>query len=363
MTRLIEDVKLDICDVLMVPKRSLVPSRKDTKLSRKFIFLNSGGVWEGFPLIAANMDTTGTIAMSRVLASEDCMTCLHKHYPLEELKDFFANDPAKDRVFYTLGIRDDDIERLQQFSKLFPLRYVCLDVANGYTKYFVDKVKYVRDLLPEAVIMAGNVCTPEMVQELLIAGGADIVKIGIGPGSVCTTRIITGCGYPQFSAVLECADAAHGLRGHICSDGGCTQPGDIAKVFGAGADFVMVGGMLAGTDECDGKWETAAEVIWDEDGKVPPKVTGQTIKKNLKFYGMSSREAMDRYSGGVAHYKAAEGKCVKVPYKGPALDVVRDIKGGVSSGMSIVGAVNLKDLSKCAAFIKVNRTHNQIFGG
>ena len=229
-------------------------------------------------------------------------------------------------------------------------KYICLDVANGYSNAFVDFIREVRDCFPDVAIMAGNVATKEMVQEYLFAG-ADIVKVGIGPGSVCTTRKITGVGYPQLSAVIECADAAHGLGGHICADGGCKTSGDVAKAFGAGADFVMVGGLLAGHDECRG--EVFTEVANLE--------TGEECKV-MRFHGMSSREAMEEHYGGVASHRAPEGKEVEVPYRGPVENTVQEILGGLRSACTYSGAKSLKDLSKCTTFVRVNRTHNTVFG-
>jgi len=193
----------------------------------------------------------------------------------------------------------------------------------------------------------------------LIFNGVDIVKIGIGPGSVCITRKIAGVGYPQLSAIIECADAAHGLGGHVCADGGCQMPGDIAKAFGAGADFVMLGGMFSGCDECEGDWEYNYEL---EEVKQDDSEWVRKEKIALKFYGMSSKDAMEKYSGGVANYRAPEGKMVSVPYKGKVETVVQEILGGLRSACTYVGALKLKDLSKCTTFVKVNRTHNTHFG-
>ena len=215
-------------------------------------------------------------------------------------------------------------------------------MANGYSEYFTDVIKQVRDAWPDSVIMAGNVVTGEMTEQLILSG-ADIVKVGIGPGSVCTTRLKTGIGYPQLSAVIECADAAHGLKGLVCSDGGCVAPGDVAKAFGGGADFVMLGGMLAGHDECLGE---------------PIEKEG---KKYKRFYGMSSSEAMKKYAGGVANYRSSEGKSVDIPYKGPIENTVLDILGGLRSTCTYVGAPQLKELSKRTTFIRVNQQMNEVF--
>jgi GMP reductase len=341
--RIENEVKLDYSDVLICPKRSEAPSRKNVVLSRKFNFLNSGAEWEGVPIVAANMSTVGTFAMAKALEKFGMMVCLHKHYETNRVVEFLRNTQA----FYTLGIKDDDFEKLTFFKEKFGYapKFICLDVANGYTKFFVDKCREIRNAFKDSVLMAGNVCTPEMVQELLLAGGVDIVKIGIGPGSACTTRIVAGVGYPQLSACIECADAAHGLRGHIVADGGCTTSGDIAKALGAGADFVMLGGMLGGHDECEGDWEL------DSSGN----------KKYLRFYGMSSKEAMEKFNGGVAKYRASEGRSAKIPYRGSVEETIQEILGGLRSTCTYVGTENIKDLSKCCKFVRVNNTHNRIF--
>ena len=302
--------------------------------------------WAGIPIIAANLDTVGTMKMATVLHDLNMLTCLHKYYPLEELIDFFATNPASRSTFYTLGIRDEDFDKLKDIRPEGGghARLICVDAANGYTKFFVDRVKQVRELCPWAILMAGNVATPEMVQELLIGGGADIVKVGIGPGSVCTTRMMTGVGYPQLSAIVECADAAHGNKGHICADGGCRRPGDVVKAFGAGADFVMLGGMLAGTEECEGEWVMV-------DGK-------KTVAEILRHV---QREAQEKHHGGVKDYIAAEGKCVEVASKGPVKAVLQEVAGGLRSGCAYVGADRLKDLSKCCTFVRCTRTQNPLF--
>jgi GMP reductase len=343
--RIEADLKLDFDDVLIRPKRSVAPSRASVDLQRAFRFRNAlpAAGWQGTPVMASNLDTVGTMRMAKALHELNMLTCLHKYYPVERLIDFFTTDPASRSTFYTLGIRDEDFDKLKMFVEQTgdKARLVCVDAANGYTKFFVDRVREVRELCPWATILAGNVATPEMVQELLIGGGADIVKVGIGPGSVCTTRAMTGVGYPQLSAILECADAAHGNKGQICADGGCRKPGDLAKAFGAGADFVMVGGMIAGTDECEGEWVIA-------DGQ----------KQSMKFYGMSSVEAQEKHQGGVKDYVAAEGKCVTIPYKGPVADVLRQVMGGLRSACAYVGADRLKDLSKCCTFVRCTNTHH-----
>ena len=362
--------KLDFDDVLMVPQRTKTASRKNVDLSRFFKFYHSQRVWKGTPVMAANMDTTGTFAMSSTLKHFGMITCLHKHYLSPELIDFFAlynkstGETANpiERCWFSMGIKEGDIAKLREVvgcSKVCP--NICIDVANGYTDDFVNFCNSVRKEFPASIIMAGNVCTPEMVQELILHGGVDIVKVGIGPGSACTTRLKTGVGYPQLSAIEECAHAAHGLKsdekrmGLICADGGCRNAGDVCKAFAANADFVMLGGMLAGTDECEGEWEEEREMTRNEQGGLT--LGPNTVKKSLLFYGMSSHEAQKKHEGGIKEYRASEGRVKKIPYKGPAELVIRDLLGGLRSACSYIGATSLKDMAKCAEFVKVGRTH------
>ena len=326
--RIIEDIKLDFADVLIKPKRSTLISRKEAWLARQFKFKHSSHAWEGIPIIAANMDHTGTYDMRTALSRYAMLTALCKFVPFEE----------KENLIQTIGL-DEDIKNLN------PSKWVCLDVANGYTERFNDYVSMLRysDTFEDSIIIAGNVCTPEATEQILMAG-ADIVKIGIGPGSVCTTRKMTGVGYPQLSATVECADAAHGLGGHIITDGGCTVAGDIAKSFGAGADFVMLGGMLAGHDECLGDTKDLEE--------------GASV---MEFYGMSSEKAQKEYYGKKQDYRASEGKVVYIPYKGPVKNTVEEILGGLRSACTYAGAKTLKDLPKCTTFVRVNRQLNTIY--
>jgi GMP reductase len=271
---------------------------------------------------------------------------LHKHYDLETLLSFYRESAAA-HAWYSIGMSETDTEKLEAFLKKHPagIDKLCIDVANGYSEPFVGFVARMRERLPAATIMAGNVVTGEMVEELILSG-ADVVKVGIGPGSVCTTRRVTGVGYPQLSAVIECADAAHGLKGLVCSDGGCTVPGDLAKAFGAGADFVMLGGMLAGHDQCEGDIEDSGNG-----------------EKCIVFYGMSSTTAMEKHKGGVAEYRASEGKTVKIPWRGDVAVTMQEILGGLRSACTYVGAVKLKELSKRTTFIRVTQQVNTVFGG
>jgi GMP reductase len=365
MQKIINETKLDFDDVLIRPKRSTLNSRSEVNLKRIFKFAHSPRQINCVPIMVANMDTVGTIAMSRSLSPLGALTCLHKHYDEDVLVNLF--DKSTDLVWYSTGTSKKDIEKLERvFYTLknsqgyFP--NVCLDIANGYTEQFVKTAAHIRKLFPEIVLMAGNVVTPEMVEELIIHGKVDIVKIGIGSGSVCTTRLKTGVGYPQLSAVMECADAAHGLGGHICSDGGCKVVGDICKAFGGNADFVMLGGMFAGCDECEGEWKYEWKMRsggWQPIDPQYPEV--EKRKVSLQYYGMSSKNAMNKHHNGIAEYRTAEGKCVTLPYKGPAIDTLQDIYGGIRSACTYIGATNIKDFGKKTTFIQVNNTHNRIY--
>jgi len=344
MPNIVDDVKLDFKDVLLRPKRSKIRSRADVDLVREFKFHNSKQVHHGIPIIASNMDTVGTFEIAKALGQHKCYTCIHKYYSVDQWREFAASN--KDIMPYlaaSSGIAEGDFERLCDILENVPdVKFICLDVANGYSEFFVDYVKKVREAFPTHTILAGNVVTGEMVEALVFAG-ADIVKVGIGPGSVCTTRKKTGVGYPQLSAVMECADSAHGLSAHIISDGGCTCPGDVAKAIGAGADFVMLGGMLAGHDQSGGE-------IIEKDGK-----------KRKLFYGMSSATAMTKHKGGVAEYRASEGKTVEVPYRGDVNATMLDILGGLRSACTYVGAGRVKEMPKRTTFIRVTQQLNEVF--
>ncbi len=344
--RIEQDLKLDFKDVLIRPKRSTLTSRSEVDISRDYVFLHSQRSYQGIPIIAANMDMTGTFEMARTLARHGLATALHKHYDDEELLAFLSEAGEESTIFYSMGITTEDYAKFKRIKAQAgdALNLVCVDVANGYTKSFVSFLGKLRDAYPGLTIMAGNVVTGEMTEELIL-DGVDIVKVGIGPGSVCTTRSMTGVGYPQLSAIIECADAAHGLGGLICADGGCTSPGDIAKAFGGGADFVMLGGMFAGHDECLGEI-----------------VDGGNGSRKMRFYGMSSRTAMEKYAGGVAEYRASEGKEVLIDYRGAVDGTLQNILGGVRSACTYVGARKLKELSKRTTFIRVTQQLNEVFG-
>lgn len=366
--KIINELKLNFDDVLIRPKRSKLGSRSEVTLTRQFNFLHSNRILSCVPIIAANMDTTGTFNMADELLKHQCITCLHKHYSIEQLIEYFSNLKFLDYTFYSTGINKYDLDKLTiVFDTLKNqnqnLPNICIDVANGYSEKFVKATKHIRSLYPEIIIMAGNVVTPEIVEELLLHGGVDIVKVGIGSGSVCTTRLKTGIGYPQLSAIMECADAAHGLGGHICSDGGCKIAADVCKAFGGNADFVMLGGMLAGTDCCEGEWEYeyCRKILDDEMWTQNDPGGAKKRKKSLKFYGMSSKEAMNKHNGGVSDYRTSEGKCVTIPYKGTTESVIKDILGGLRSACTYIGADKIKDFSKKTTFIVVNDTHNRVF--
>ena len=343
--RIESEIKLGFKDVLIRPKRSTLRSRSMVDVERTFEFKHSPHTWKGVPIVASNMDRTGTFSMLKTMTAENMLVAVHKHYSLEAWKKFMDEhgNTYSNNLMVSCGTSDQDFKKLNTLFEEYPqLKFICIDVANGYSEYFVEYLKQVRNRHPEAVIVAGNVTTGEMVEELILSG-ADIVKVGIGPGSVCTTRVKTGVGYPQLSAIIECADAAHGLNGHIIGDGGCTCPGDIAKAIGAGADFVMLGGMLAGYNEGEG------EII---------EVNG---KQYMEFYGMSSATAMNSYSGGVAEYRASEGKTVLIPYKGKATVILQEIMGGLRSACTYVGASKIKEMTKRTTFIRVAEQENTVF--
>jgi len=341
-----DDVKLDYSDVLIRPKRSTLTSRFDVEMNRTYKFYHSKKEWTGVPVMASNMDTTGTFDMHKALSKHGMVTCIARHNNTHGSK--WAASDNMDKLCVMSGISFNEISEIVGVANTFPdIAFVGLDVANGYTINFVEAIKQLRTQLPSATIIAGNVVTADMTAELILAG-VDIIKVGVGPGSVCTTRIKTGIGYPQLSAVIECADAAHGLGAHIIADGGCNSSGDIVKAFAAGADFVMIGGMLAGHDECDG------EYVFSDDIKEPI---------GMEFYGMASKTAMNRHGHPNREYRGEEGKTVTVPYRGDVEYTVLDILGGIRSACTYVGAERLKDLAKCATFIRVNNTHNRIYEG
>lgn len=344
--RILDDVKLDFTDVLITPKRSQYSSRSEVSLERTFKFKYSSHIWTGVPIMVSNMDSTGTIEMALELQKHKVLTCLHKYYT----KDDLINKGLDSTYFaVSTGIGDKDLENLKSIIETINPQFICIDVANGYMLKLIEKCREIREKYPDKILIAGNVCTSEGVAELVLNGKVDIVKVGIGSGSCCTTRKQTGIGMPQLSAVIECADTAHGLDAHIISDGGLQVVGDFAKAYGGGADFVMSGSMFAGHTESGG------ELMYDTTFE------GDILKTWKIFYGMSSNTAMNKYSGGVAKYKSSEGKAVKIEYRGPVENTILNIKGGIRSTMTYIGAKKIKDIPKCTTFIRVYRQLNTIY--
>ena len=343
--RIEHDIKLDYSDVLFKPKRSKLESRRDVDLMRTFKFHNSGNEWTGVPIMSSNMDGVGTFSMAKVLQSHKMLTVIGKHNTFDDWKEAIGNGIKMKYISVCTGtgfIWDKeaaDYNTMKQVLEAFPdIKFITVDVANAYHENFGEFIAQMRDTYPDKTLIAGNVVTAEMTEELIIRG-ADIVKVGIGPGSVCTTRLQTGVGVPQLSGVIECADAANGIGGHVIADGGCVYPGDVAKAFGAGAHFVMLGGMLAGHDESEG------EVV---DGKV-------------QFYGMSSDAAMAKHGRRKDGYRGAEGKRVLLKDRGPVEPTVVEIIGGVRSTCTYIGAKRIKDMPKCATFVRVHNRVNTVY--
>ena len=367
--RIEQDMKLDYKDVLICPKRSTLKSRSQVKLERKFSFRNSKADYEGVPIMASNMDGVGTFEMADKLAEGNIFTCLVKTYSVEQLTEYFNGDMPErtNNVAMSIGTSDADFLKLVDVQAQVGdnLKYVCMDIANGYSDHFAARVRKVRDQFPDIVIIAGNVVTGNMTEELILSG-ADIIKVGIGPGSVCTTRIQTGVGYPQLSAVIECADAAHGLGGHIIADGGCTCPGDVAKAFAGGADFVMLGGMLAGHDQGGGEVITKYYETNERNYEMSQGTSGGfekviETKKFVQFYGMSSDAANTKHFGGLKDYRSSEGREVLVPYRGDVAATVQDVLGGLRSTCTYAGALKLKQLAKCTTFVRCTQQFNSVY--
>ena len=343
--RLDTEVKLDYKDVLLKPKRSTLSSRRDVEMTRSFSFRNSGETYECCPIIASNMDGVGTFSMAKVIQEYKMMTTITKTTTIDQWRKAVGEGIKLKYLSVCTGtgkLWDDDAEdysTMQKVLKSYPdVKFITIDVANGYHTNFSDFVGAVREEYPDKTIIAGNVVTAEMTEELIIQG-ADVVKVGIGPGSVCTTRTMAGVGVPQFSAVVECADAANGVGGHIVADGGCNMPGDIAKAFGGGAHFVMLGGMLAGHNESE---------VESKNGK-------------REFYGMSSDRAREVHGKRKDGYRGNEGRAVILPDRGPVKETVEDILGGIRSSCTYIGARRLKDIPKCASFVRCNQSLNTVF--
>ena len=334
------DKKLDFSDVLIRPKRSALSSRSQVSLERTFKFAHSTMTWTGVPIIAANMDTVGTYEVYNVLSKYKVITALHKFYTL---KDFKSMNLDPNYFMVSSGIKDSDFENLCNIVDNIETKFICIDVANGYMQKLVDFCLRIRAKYPNHILVAGNVVSREITEELIMRGKVDIVKVGIGSGASCTTRLKTGVGMPQLSAVIECSDAAHGVGGLIISDGGVTCPGDMAKSFGGGSDFVMMGGQFAGHDENPGD-------IIERGGKFY-KV----------FYGMSSKKAMEKHYGKMENYRSSEGRQLEIPYKGSINETIKDYLGGLRSTCTYINAKCIKYIPKCTTFLLVNNQLNTIF--
>ena len=342
--RIEQDIKLDYKDVLFKPKRSKLESRRDVDLTRTIKFHNSGNEWTGVPIMSSNMDGVGTFAMAKVLQDHKMITVMRKHYSVD---DWTKNAKGVKMKYLSVctgtGVIWDpdakDFATMKAVLAMYPdIKFITVDVANAYHENYADFIARLRDQYPDKTIIAGNVISAEMTEELIIKG-ADIVKCGIGPGSVCTTRLMTGVGVPQLSGIIECADAANGIGGHIIADGGCVYPGDVSKAFGAGAHFVMLGGMLAGHDESE----------------------GEVVNGKIQFYGMSSDAAMSVHGTRKDGYRGAEGKVVELPHKGPVEPTIVEILGGLRSTCTYIGAKRIKDMPKCTTFVRCTQQVNQVF--
>ena len=333
--------QLDFHNVLIRPKRTTISSRSQVNLEREFLFPHSTLKWRGVPIIAANMDTTGTFEVYDELVKHKMITCFNKFYNLQNYQDKISKTGLDPNYFMiSTGINEQNFSNLCDIVEATNCKWICIDVANGYMENVVHFCKKVRATFQDKIIVAGNVASREMVEELIINGKVDIVKVGIGPGSACLTRLKTGVGVPQLSAIIDCADAAHGCGGYIIGDGGITCPGDMSKAFGGGADFVMCGGVFAGHDENPGK-------VVEENGQ-----------KYKLFYGMSSQHAMEKHYGKMANYRSSEGRCIKVKYKGSLEKTILDYLGGIRSTCAYINAHKIKHMSKCVTFVVVSQQLN-----
>ena len=354
MPRIDFQPKLDFNQVLITPKRSNLNSRSEVNLERTFVFKNNQ-TWTGIPIICANMSSTGTFEVYDVLSEYKMITAFHKFYTRDDYENRMKEEGKSLNPEYFMvstGISDMEYEKLTELCDFMPVKWICIDIANGYIPNFLEFCKKVRKAFPDKIIVAGNVATSEMVNTLCLEGDVDIVKCGIGPGSACTTRLKTGVGMPQLSCIMDCGDAAHGVGKYIIGDGGITSPGDLSKAFCGGADFVMMGGVFAGHDENPG--ELIEKVI---SGYGSPN----KIQKFKMFYGMSSTHAMMKFYGKKNDYRSSEGKVVEIPYKGALKDTVEDYLGGVRSTCTYIGSVCLKHMPKCTTFVLVGQQLNNIF--
>jgi GMP reductase len=358
MQKIINELKLDFDDVLIVPQRSTLTSRSEIKLERTFYFYHSPRIWNGIPIICANMSFC-SFEIAKALAKHKMIACLHKYHNVDNLTNYFTDNPENiDYTFVSIGYKKSDINHLLELrEKLGTQPNICIDVPNGHMDVFVKYCKKVRDNFPESIIIAGNVTNTSSTQELIIYGGVDIVKCGIGGGSACTTRFLTGCGLPQLSCCLENSYVAHGLQngnkklGLVCSDGGHKNVGDVCKALCAGSDFVMLGGLFAGAEECEGEWELGGSYS---------SVVGSNEKTKGRFtyYGMSTHISQEKFEDSQKSYRASEGTKITVQYKGSINRISQELLGGIRSSCCYIGADSIKHMSRCGQFCIVNQIHS-----
>lgn len=368
--QIVDSVQLDFSDVLIKPRRSSIDSRSKVNISRDYKFKWCPIPITGTGIMQSNMGTIGNFEVSRKMLEQGLFACLHKHHNVEDLvsfyKELFSNgDGTWRRCFLSIGLRDNGIEKLRTINKELGVQIgIKFDVPNGYIPQVKERVIELRKEFPEMFIMVGNVVTGDITEDLILSG-ADCVAVGIGNGAQCLTRRQTGCGRPQFSALVECSDAAHQVGGMVCCDGGITCPGDLGKAFGAGSDFIMIGSLFAGTDEADGeiitKWINNGEYdrfLYDIGYKFEPHLEEKKFKQ---FYGMSSTLAQEKFGNGKPSYRASEGRVTLMPYVGSIDGVIEELLGGLRSTMTYIGAKNLKDIPKQSVFFKVHNQLNQTF--
>jgi GMP reductase len=377
MQKIIDEIKLGFDDVLILPQRSTLTSRSEIRLERTLRFYHSTRVWTGVPIICANMSFC-SFDIAKSLAKHKMIACLHKYHTIDELYDYFISYPDYlDYTFVSIGYKKSDLNHLLELkNKLGKQPNICIDVPNGHMDVFVKYCHKVREHFPESIIMAGNVTNTSSTQELIIYGGIDIVKIGVGGGSACLSRFVTGCGYPQLSCCLDNAYISHGLQngnkklGLICSDGGHKNPGDVCKALCSGADFVMLGGYFAGAEECEGEWKYEwkggdSGIMKEWWQPFDPGNGSEKRKAEFTYYGMSSHHSQEIYEDNIKQYRASEGTKIVVNYKGSLDKICQELLGGIRSCCCYIGSDSIKNMSKCGQFCKVNQIHsnkNPIFG-
>ncbi len=357
--KIYEQTELDFKDVLIKPKRSFINSRSEVDVLREYKFKWCPRRITGTGVMVSNMATVGTFQIAKHMMAQKMFCCLHKHYSANELIDFITSNDCRDYVFLSMGLRAADVDTIDTVLTQCPdkCRNICLDVPNAYIPRVKEMVIRMRKKYPDILLMVGNAVTAELVEDLILSG-ADIVKCGIGSGSACITRRVTGVGRPQLSTIFECADVAHGIGGMICSDGGVVHIGDLCKAFGAGADFVMMGGFYAGCPQAAGDIITKRYQTSEIDENGAPVFETRQFKV---FYGMSSEYAQNKHYCGMPNYRASEGRVVEIPLKESIEKINQDILGGLRSCMTYIGARRLKDISKCTTFYRVNTQLNTVF--